>query len=128
MRGFADVAAFGVVLLVALGLISYMLYQRALAMGHERPYVGLRLAFFWLGCLLALAAGIFLHVLYPQGLFDVNFSRFSPDQAYVMLHPEQARTALYLGLGTIGVGALIAWLAVRPLQTPPPGAPEEPPA
>jgi hypothetical protein len=119
------VAAFGVVVVVLLALVSYMLYRRAVEMGHAPGKVSARLLVFWLGCLLALAVGIYFHRLYPQGLFSVNFS--GGEQPLALVGGPQSRGPLLLALLGLIAGALMAWLAIRPLQNPPPDAPEEKP-
>lgn len=119
------VVAFGVVVVVLLTLVSYMLYRRAVEMGHAPASVTPRLVVFWLGCLLALAVGVYFHLLYPQGLFNVNFS--GGEQPLALVGGPQARRPLLLAVLGLIVGALVAWLAIRPLQNPPPDAPEEKP-
>jgi hypothetical protein len=109
----AAIAAFCVIAAVLLTLISYMLYRRALEMGHEAGRVARRLALFWIGCLLALALGMYFKHLYPEGALTVNFG-------------GAGRGTAAAALVGMAAGVVIAWLAVRPLQVPPPGGPEGP--
>ena len=122
MTDLSMVIAFCAVAVVLLTLISYMLYRRALEMGHAAGRVGGRLVVFWLGCLGTLAVGLYFHRLYPQGLFNVNFS--SGSQPLVLVGGPSAKAILFVALLGMMVCALVAWLAVRPLQNPPPDAPE----
>jgi len=116
------VIAFSAVAVVLLTLISYMLYRRALEMGHPAGRVGPRLVVFGLGCLGALSVGLYFHHLYPQGLFNVNFGGGS--QPVALVGGPQAKGPLLVAILGMIVCALVAWLAMRPLQTPPPDAPE----
>lgn len=116
------VIAFCAVAVVLLALVSYMLYRRAVELGHQSGAAGGRLVVFWLGCLGALAVGLYFHHLYPQGLFNVNFSG---GEQPLVLTGAQAKAPLFLAIAGMIVCALVAWLAVRPLHNrPPDGAPE----
>jgi hypothetical protein len=119
------VLAFCAVAVVLLSMISYMLYRRALEMGHHPGGVRLRLVIFWLGCAGALAIGVYFHRLYPQGLFSVNFSGGSAP--VTLVGGTQAQAPLLVALAGMVLCALIAWLAVRPLQVPPADLSEEKP-
>ncbi len=124
MRNLSTVAAFGVVVLLLLGLVSYMLYRRAREMGHSAERVGVRLVIFWFASLFVLGVGVYLNHLYPEGLFYVSFTRV-PGSPAALVSGHQPWAAI-VGAGlAIAVGALAAWLAIRPLQMPPAETPGE---
>ena len=125
MSDLAQVVAFGVMAVLLLALVSYMLYRRAVEMGHLPARVAVRLVVFWLGCLGALAVGVFFHALYPQGLFEVNFTPASGSPPVVLTGGGHAVSPLVTAVAGMALAALVAWLAIRPLQTPPPEGPEE---
>jgi hypothetical protein len=119
------VVAFSVVTVVLLTMVSYMLYRRALEMGHAAGRVTGRLVVFWLGCLGALTVGMYFHHLYPEGLFAVNFTGGGGNAPLVLSGGPPPRGAVAGALLGMAAGALVAWLAVRPLQNPPPGGSAE---
>ena len=113
-------AAFCVIAVVLLAMISYMLYRRALEMGHVAARVGRRLVVFWIGCLAALAVGMYFHHLCPEGLFAVNFTPTAGAPPLAWSGGPPTRGTLALAVVAMAAGVLVAWLAVRPLQNPPP--------
>jgi hypothetical protein len=120
----STVVAFGVVVLVLLTLVSYMLYRRALEMGHPAERVTVRLVVFWFASVFTLGVGVYFNHLYPQGLFYVSVSRM-PGSPVALVTGRQPWAPIAAAGLAIAVGAVAAWLAIRPLQNPPAETPEE---
>jgi hypothetical protein len=118
---FSAVVAFCVVTVILLTMVSYMTYRRALEMGHGAGPVTGRLVVFWLGCLAALGVGLYFHHFYPEGLFAVNFTGGAGNAPLVLTGGPPTRGTVAAAIAGMALGGLVAWLAVRPLQNPPPG-------
>lgn len=125
MTDLTTVIAFVVVVLVLLALVSYMLYRRGRELGHAARAVAGRLVIFWLAALVGLAVGVYFGHLYPEGLLRVNFSGATGGPPVAPVGGQQLGPAVGTGLA-VALAALVAWLAIRPLQKPSPETPEEP--
>jgi hypothetical protein len=123
LTDFSQVLAFCVVTIALLAMVSYMVYRRSLEMGHEAGPVTKRLVVFWLGCLAALGVGVYFKHLYPNGLFDVNFTGMAAHEPMILTGGPPSKGVVIGAVGGMVLAALVAWLAVRPLQNPPRGGP-----
>lgn len=124
MTDLTTVVAFVVVVLVLLALVSYMLYRRARELGHAAAAVAGRLAVFWLAALAGLAVGVYFGHLYPEGLVQVDFSGSAGGPPLAPVSGQGFGPAVGTGL-VVALAALVAWLAIRPLQKPAAKTPEE---
>ncbi|HEY3397706.1 MAG TPA: hypothetical protein VGM19_08610 [Armatimonadota bacterium] len=117
MSNLPQTLVFCLVGLVAVGLLSYMVRAHALDLGHRRSFVHGRLVVFWVACLAAMGLGLYLTLLFPEGLFNVSFTPAASGQPLVSSGGNQP--VLLLGLAGMAICALVAWRAIVPLQLPP---------
>ena len=109
--------AFGVVVVGALTMMSYLLWNGAGSLGHSPGRVALRLVILWLAVVVAVLVGTALRRVFPAGLFQISFSR-QYDTPWFQLTGPGAGLVLAGGLAAMGLCAAIGLWAISSLQRP----------
>jgi hypothetical protein len=109
--------AFGVLVAVALALMTYMLWRQAQELGHAPGRARGRLLILWVAVGAAVALGLFLRRVFPEGLFQINFTHAYSTPWFTL---SGGSSGLFLAAGLLGMAlcAAVALWAINSLQRP----------
>ena len=125
MSDTGTVVVFGVVVVGALTMMSYLLWNGAGSLGHAPGRVAVRLGLLWFCVAAAVLVGLLLRRVFRGALFEISFTRHY-DTPWFQLSGPGAGLFLAVGLVAMAVCALVALWAISSLQHPAdPAAPEE---
>ena len=117
MNGSGTEVAFALIVVAALAAMSWIVYFRAAELGHPPWRVRARLLLLWVCMALAVAGGLLLRGVFPQGLLGINFTHNYATPWFTLSGPA---VVVFLAGGVLGMAicAAIAFWAVNSLQQP----------